>query len=403
MGDQATTTTVTVVVTPESGTDDNKTYTIEVYRIRDSRETNADLALSTASPAGLTITPVGTDSAFVSPSTAADVYDDAEAVKTSSNLRVNNETTHVTVAANVADVGATTAISPSDSRFGTGAGNEGHQVALTAGRETPITVTVTAEDTAVRKTYMVTVYRERATRLQDNNLTSLSLSAGMLSPAFDRDTTEYNVQVASTDKEVTVNYTASDTAGGSSVGITAFQVAADGVADGSEITTTAVDGKKVTLEAEGSNTRIKVAVTPECGTDTADDCTGNPGVKTYIITVYRLRAAPSAGATLATLTASPGTLVPSFDAADVQSKYNVDVNNNVAVITVTATPANAANGATIAISPNGGSNVPLMEGAETTITITVTAEDRTTTSISRSLCIAITPRGPRTPICPTLA
>ena len=380
LGDQATTTTVTVVVTPESGTDGNKTYTIEVYRIRDSRETNADLALSSATDPGLTITPVGTDSAFVAPSVAGDVYDADSAVKTSSNLRVNNETTHVTVAANAADVGATTAISPSDSRFGTGVGNEGHQVVLTAGRETPITVTVTAEDTAVRKTYTVTVYRERATRLQDNNLTSLSLSAGMLSPAFDRDTTGYNAQVASTVKEVTVNYTASDTAGGSSVGITAFQVAADGVADGSEITTTAVDGKKVTLEAEGSSTRIKVVVTPECGSATDEECVGNTGPKTYTITVYRLRAAPSAGATLATLAVSPGTLVPAFDAADVKSKYNVDVNNNVAVITVTATPANAASGATIAISPNGGSNVPLMEGAETTITMTVTAEDRTTTN-----------------------
>ena len=133
---EAMTTTITVIVTPESGTGGNKTYNIDVYRIRDNRETDADLENSSA--AGLAISTVGTDSDFVSPSTAAAVYDDTtNAVNTSSKLRVNNATSYVTVAAAVADVGATAAISPSDARFGTGAGNDGHQVALTPGRDDP--------------------------------------------------------------------------------------------------------------------------------------------------------------------------------------------------------------------------------------------------------------------------
>ena len=229
-------------------------------------------------------------------------------------------------------------------------------------------MTVTAEDTSVKKAYMVTVYRERATKLKDNNLTSLSLSRGTLSPTFDKDTTNYNVQVAATVKKVTVGYAASDTAGGSAVAVGAL---------GTEVTRS---GKEVPLAAPGATTTITVTVTPECGTATADECVGNTGNKIYTIRVYRLRAAPSAGATLATLTVSPGTLDPVFDAADVKSKYNVVVPQNSALITVNATPANAENGATIAISPNGGRNVALTAGAETTITIMVTAEDRTTIS-----------------------
>ena len=93
----------------------------------------------------------------------------------------------------------------------------GHQVALRAGAETTITVRVTAEDPARRQTYTVKVYRERATKSEDNNLTSLRLSAGTLTPAFNRDTTAYTAQVAANVTEVTVSYTASDTAGGSSV------------------------------------------------------------------------------------------------------------------------------------------------------------------------------------------
>ena len=368
LGEEAMTTTITVIVTPESGTGGNKTYNIDAYRIRDNRETDADLADSNDNPEGLEITTVGTDSAFVTPSNADDVYT-TNAVNTSSKLRVNNATSYVTVAAAVADVGATAAISPSDARFGTGAGNDGHQVALTPGRETTLTVTVTAEDTSVKKAYMVTVYRERATKLKDNNLTSLSLSRGMLSPTFDKDTTAYNVQVAATVKKVTVGYAASDTAGGSAVAVGA---------SGTEVTRS---GKEVTLADPGATTTITVTVTPECGTtDTADECLGNTGNKIYTIRVYRLRAAPSAGATLATLTVSPGTLDPVFEAADVKSKYNVIVPQNSALITVNATPANAENGATITISPNGGRSVALTAGAETTITIMVTAEDRTTIS-----------------------
>ena len=93
---------------------------------------------------------------------------------------------------------------------------------MRAGAETTITVRVTAEDPARRQTYTVKVYRERATKSEDNNLTSLRLSAGTLTPTFSRgrDPQTYTAQVAADVDKVTVSYTASDTAGGSTVVVT---------------------------------------------------------------------------------------------------------------------------------------------------------------------------------------
>ena len=360
LGPEASTTTITVPVTAEDAAANS--YMIQVYRIRANRETNANLNPSD----GLTIATVPTGG-FVSPSTAGDVYESGGAVKTNSRLRVNNATTHVTVTATADDDGgATRTISPSDARPGDG-DDAGHQVSLRAGGETTITVTVTAEDTEVRKIYTVTVYRNRATLSTNNNLNSLSLSAGTLSPAFSRDKTEYTTQVMPTVDKVTVNYAASDTAGGSTVVITTFEVAPNGD-DGSPTTSTAVDGRELTLEEKGARTRIKLTVTSESGVD-----------EVYTITVYRLRSLPSADASLASLSVNQGVLAPTFAAGMTVRMFNVEVDHNISAITVTAASTAAANGATVVISPDGGANVDLTAGMKTRITITVTAEDRATT------------------------
>ena len=116
-------------------------------------------------------------------------------------------------------------------------------------------------------------------------------------------------------------------------------------------------------------TDITVTVTAENGT-----------AKPYMITVYRLRTLPSADASLATdngLSVNQGMLDPTY--APGTKMYDVNVPHNISAITVTAIPAAAINGATSAITPNGGSNVALAAGAKTAITITVTAEDGATT------------------------
>ena len=361
LGDEATTTTITVPVTAEDGS--SKSYTIEVYRIRANRETNANLAT-------LTLTAV-TGGARVGTGFTLDI-DDSDGLTTDYKDRMDNDTDYVTVAATAADAGATVAISPSDARAGSGTDLDGHQVALRVGAETTITITVTAEDTARRQTYTVKVYRERATKSEDNNLNSLSLSVGTFTPAFSRDTTNYSVQVAHDVKKVTVSYAASDTAGGSSVVVSA--TGGDSTVSGNEVTLTPVAAGEA-----ARTTAITVVVTPECGalsTTQGEECAGP---KTYNISVYRLRELPSANASLGSLTVSPGTLAPAFVATSTTRMYTVNVANNVASITVTPSAAGASAGATVVTTPKGGVGVDLTAGMETLITITVTAEDRVTT------------------------
>ena len=339
------TTTITIPVTAEDGSPNS--YSIEVYRIRSNRQTNANLA---------TLTSVPVAGAPVGGGFQLDV-DHTNGTTLNYNQRVNNATTHVTIAATKADAGAMDpAINPSDALRGDD--DIGHQVAVRAGAVTTITIMVIAEDTAVRQTYTVKVYRERATRSDNNNLNSLSLSAGTLTPAFNKDKTSYDAQVAPNVSKVTVSYRASDTAGGSTVSVGA----AGGVSSASD--------NEVTLDVAGMTTTITVTVTAE-DTDTA--------AKLYVIRVYHLRSLPSANTRLADtdgLTVSQGTLVPDYDPD--AKMYDVNVDHGISAITVTATAAAEDVGATVAITPNGGSNVALAAGARTAIRITITAEDGVT-------------------------
>ena len=340
--DTGGTTTITVPVTAEDGS--TKSYSIVVYRIRANRATNANLATLTSTPVG------GSEvSGFTLDTDASD------GTTLEYTQRVNNATTHVTIAATKVDAGAMDpVISPSDAQISV----TGHQVALRAGAKTTITVRVTAEDTAVRQTYTLTVYRNRATLSSDNNLNSLGVSVGSLDPLFNRNTTDYDVQVGSKVEKITVSYTASDTAGGSAVVVGTTTSGAS-----------VANNKEVTLAAAGSSTAITVTVTPETGT--SDN-------KVYNIDVYRLRSLPSADASLSSLTSTPAT-TPALTLVAGTKAYNVEVAHNISAITVTAAATAAANGATVAIRPSGGTNVALAAGAKTAITITVTAEDRTTT------------------------
>ena len=67
-----------------------------------------------------------------------------------------------------------------------------HEIDLTAGAETIITVEVQAEDPAAPiQTYMAKVYRQNLTRSDDATLSSLMLSGVVLTPEFASGTTEY--------------------------------------------------------------------------------------------------------------------------------------------------------------------------------------------------------------------
>ena len=125
-------TAITLVVTAEDGS--TRTYTVTVKRGLTSDD--ATLSALTVSPRDI-----------IGFAPGRRLYD----------VGVGSTVTEATVAATANDANATAVITPLDSNNGT----DGHQVALSAGRNT-VTITVTAEDAITTKTYTVGVNRSVA-------------------------------------------------------------------------------------------------------------------------------------------------------------------------------------------------------------------------------------------------
>jgi YD repeat-containing protein len=188
------------------------------------------------------------------------------------------------------------------------------------------TVTVATEDENKTATCTVTV------RSNDATLSSLTVSAGTLSPAFSAGITSYTVDVDNS--------------------VTSINVA--GAANHAAATVSGnVTGKTLDI---GNNTAT-LAVTAEDGT-----------TRTYTVTIVR---AASSDATLSSLTVSSGTLP--FNPAT--TSYTVNVANDVTVIDITGTANYAA--ATVSGNVTGKT----LDVGDNTIKITVTAENGTTAVI----------------------
>ncbi|MBC6414075.1 MAG: cadherin-like beta sandwich domain-containing protein [Chromatiales bacterium] len=211
--------------------------------------------------------------------------------------------------------------------------------------DTNIEIVVTAPD-GTTNTYMVTVSRAAST---DASLSALTVSAGTLSPDFNSTTLNYTVSVANSIEQLTVMPTATNANA---------TIMVDDEAVESGTTSTAIE------LAEGEVTTIMVVVTAQDGTE-----------NTYTIAVNR---DPSADASLSDLEVSSGTLTPAFNSTTLN--YTVSVENDVENLTVTPTASNE--NATISvddadvISGMGSDSIALTEGGTTTITVVVTAQDR---------------------------
>ncbi|WP_168736003.1 cadherin-like beta sandwich domain-containing protein [Cohnella fermenti] len=320
---------VEVVVTAEDGTE--KTYTVTVNRAEPPYVPSSDATLS-----GLTVS-VGT----LSPA-----FDAAE---TTYHVDVANGVESVTVTPTVSDSKAT--VSVGDEEVASGTASEAIALAVGANE---VEVVVTAED-GTEMTYTITVNRAEPPYVpsSDATLSSLSVSAGTLSPAFDADETTYHVDVANGIESVTVTPTVSDSKATVSVGGEAVD---SGTASGA-----------IAL-AVGAN-EVEVVVTAEDGTE-----------KTYTVTVNRAEPpyVPSSDATLSGLSVSAGTLSPVFDADE--TTYHVDVANGIESVTVTPTVSDGK--ATVSVgdeevaSGTASGAIDLAVGANE-VEVVVTAEDGT--------------------------
>jgi hypothetical protein len=187
-------------------------------------------------------------------------------------------------------------------------------------------IDVTAEDGSTTVTYTVTVRRASS----DATLSSLTVSAGTLSPSFSSGTTNYTVNVGSGTGSITLTATANHAGA-----------------------TVSGDGTK-TINT-GDNT-FNITVTAEDGLTTG----------TYTVTVRRA----SSDATLSSLTVSAGTLSPAFNSGI--AGYTVNVGNGTGSIILTATANHA--GATVS-----GDGTKTLNTGDNTFNIVVTAEDGLTT------------------------
>jgi hypothetical protein len=197
-------------------------------------------------------------------------------------------------------------------------------VALAAG-DNAVNITVTAEDGTTVRTYRVTVHRLS----NDASLSALAASEGALTPAFDAAVTDYSVTVANA--------------------VTSINIA--GIAR----------HPSASVAGNVSNKTLPTGVTAVNITVTAEDGT----TRTYKVAVRRL----SNDATLSSLTASAGSISPTFNPAT--KDYTTTVANSVTSISVTG----IANHPGAGVSGNVA-NKSLTAGANA-VSIVVTAEDGT--------------------------
>jgi hypothetical protein len=256
-------------------------------------------------------------------------------------------------------------------------------VPLTPDAVTAITVKVTSADGKNTQTYTIRVTRLGGGGPTDTTLASLSLSDIELSPAFSPSNRGvYTATVEFADAETTVAWavnggtdaTATVTVNSGAVG------SPGGTGSGPAPLVVGVNYIKVTVTASDQST-----------------------VGVYDITVTRQARVLGTDATLASITISVGTLDPAFNKDVI--RYEATVGNRTLTLDVTATVSDTDTDGDGADQPDGAATykvspiaaddtdapftVSLNEG-DNTITITVTAEDGTTT---KAYTIIVTRQG----------
>lgn len=208
-----------------------------------------------------------------------------------------------------------------------------------------VSLTVTSPDGRA-KVYIITL---RAIALGgDNTLKSLTVSPGILSPAFSAGTRDYTVDVGTNITEVTVSATKSD----------ANAVLSGDVPDQGQAI--------IKLDGPGTAKVVSILVTAPDGTS-----------KAYTITVRR--APPSSDDNLSNLIVNPGSLDPDF--APGILNYTVSVANDVDSVLISATKSDenatlSALGSVIAAAGTRTGQVSVtVRGKRTEVGVTVIAQD----------------------------
>lgn len=194
---------------------------------------------------------------------------------------------------------------------------------------------------------------DTGTATQPAELGNLSVSEGTLDPRFNPATTSYTVQLSTDVSSTTITATP--------------RVAGDTI----RIDNQQTSSQTVTLSSPGAEQSVNIVVTE----------TGTGGTsRSYTVRVER--ASLAGDNSLADLSTSPRTLDTPFDKNTL--RYTVSVDNSLGRITVTPTLSDPLSTMTVNGEPASSGQpreVALKSGGQvTTITITITAQDRSTKS-----------------------
>lgn len=305
---------ITVSVTAASGS--ILSYTISVTR---------------AVPSNANLTSLGVSAGSLSPSFAAS--------NTSYSIDVPFATTAINVTPTLADAKATMTVNGAVLASGATSSN----IPLVIGSNF-ITVQVTAQNGTTLKAYTLTVNRLLSS---NTDLAGISLSSGVLSPAFSAAISSYTATVDSDTSSLTLTPALADANAVVSVNGTPLS-------NGGSFSTPALSQGK---------TLFTISVKAQDG----------KASKTYTLTVERLL---SNNAELSGLGLSSGTLNPAF--TPVATNYTASVSNSTASITVT--PATADRNAKVKVnglavsSGSASADIPLAVGLNT-VSIQVAAAD----------------------------
>lgn len=261
---------------------------------------------------------------------------------TSYTALVENSVSSITVTPTVNDSNATITVNGAAVTSGSASG----PISLNVGANT-ISIVVTAQDGTTQQTYTVSVTRAAPVPPNCATLSSLTLSNGTLSPAFDPGILSYTTSVPYTVTSDTVTAVASS-------------VYARVYMNGNP-------GESLVLPLDVGKNSVIITVYAQDGS-----------TQTYTITVTR-DAAAAGDPTLSGIVLSSGALSPAF--ASGVTSYTASVDNSVSTVTVTPTASDGSatitvNGTTVA-SGSASGPISLSVGANV-ISIVVTARDGVT-------------------------
>ncbi|TSD67873.1 T9SS type B sorting domain-containing protein [Inquilinus sp. KBS0705] len=305
-----------ITVTAQDGT--QNTYTITVNRPQSSDATLNSLAVSTGE---------------LSPAFTPDGLEYTVAVSdTTSSINITPTTNSASAFVTINDNEITS-------------GEQSEDIPLDFG-DNNMNITVTAQD-GTQNTYTITVNRPQSS---DATLSSLTLSAGELSPEFESGHKTYTATVAN--NVSTISFAAIASHSDATISLNGETVTGEGSSGDLDLTV-------------GQNTFTAIVTAPDGET-----------TSTYTVVVTRL--APG-NATLSGLTLSSGTLSPAF--VKTTANYTATVTDLVSSINVTPFASEVSS----TIKVNGKStksgvasaDIPLVSG-NNTITMVVTAKDGTT-------------------------